>query len=220
MSVVLGAANAYLGLRAGMTIAATYPAAVIGMAVLRMMKGSLLEENFARTVGSIGESVAAGAIFTIPAFVILQMWSFKSFNAVRVPHRERAHDRGRHPRHPVRHDPAPRDGRGPLAAVPRVGGRVRDPQGRPARRRRGDAALQRDGRRRARQAARRRRRLPAPRTRSRWRSASSRRASSGSASRATPRTIAAGGVTTLPGPGGQPRPTSASATSSAPSSAR
>src|SRR5512136_3327912 len=79
MAVILGAANAYLGLRAGMTIAATYPAAVIGMAVLRLMKGSLLEENFARTVGSIGESVAAGAIFTIPAFVILNMWSFKSF---------------------------------------------------------------------------------------------------------------------------------------------
>jgi putative OPT family oligopeptide transporter len=78
MSVVLGAANAYLGLRAGMTIAATYPAAVIGMAVLRLFKGSLLEENFARTVGSIGESVAAGAIFTIPAFVILQMWKFDS----------------------------------------------------------------------------------------------------------------------------------------------
>ena len=70
MAVVLGAANAYLGLKAGMTIAATYPAAVIGMAVLRIFKGSLLEENFARTVGSIGESVAAGAIFTIPAFVI------------------------------------------------------------------------------------------------------------------------------------------------------
>ena len=76
MWVVLGAANAYLGLRAGMTIAATYPAAVIGMAFLRLFKGSLLEENFARTVGSIGESVAAGAIFTIPAFVILGIWKF------------------------------------------------------------------------------------------------------------------------------------------------
>jgi putative OPT family oligopeptide transporter len=78
MCVILGAANAYLGLRAGMTIAATYPAAVIGMAVLRIMKGSLLEENFARTVGSIGESVAAGAIFTIPAFVILNLWTFRT----------------------------------------------------------------------------------------------------------------------------------------------
>jgi putative OPT family oligopeptide transporter len=76
MCVVLGAANAYLGLKAGMTIAATYPAAVIGMAVLRIFKGSILEENFARTVGSIGESVAAGAIFTIPAFVVLKIWSF------------------------------------------------------------------------------------------------------------------------------------------------
>ncbi len=78
MCVVLGAANAYLGLKAGMTIAATYPAAVIGMAVLRLMKGSILEENFARTVGSIGESVAAGAIFTIPAFVVLHIWNFNA----------------------------------------------------------------------------------------------------------------------------------------------
>jgi len=75
MTGILGAANAYLGLRAGMTIAATYPAAVISMAVLRLMKGSILEENIARTIGSIGESVAAGAVFTIPAFVIVpQLW--------------------------------------------------------------------------------------------------------------------------------------------------
>ncbi len=74
MSVILGAANAYLGLRAGMTIAATYPAAVIGMALLKVLKGTILEENFARTVGSIGESVAAGAIFTLPAFFIAGLW--------------------------------------------------------------------------------------------------------------------------------------------------
>jgi len=74
MTVVLGAANAYLGLRAGITIAATYPAAVIAMAVLRGLKGSLLEENIARTAGSIGESVAAGAIFTLPAFVLAGVW--------------------------------------------------------------------------------------------------------------------------------------------------
>ncbi len=80
MTVILGAANAYLGLRAGMTIAATYPAAVIGMAVLRLMKGSLLEENIARTVGSIGESVAAGAVFTIPAFLISGAWSSFGFH--------------------------------------------------------------------------------------------------------------------------------------------
>lgn len=74
MCVVLGAANAYLGLKAGQTIAATYPAAVIGMAVLRIFKGSILEENIARTAGSIGESVAAGAVFTIPAFVLSHAW--------------------------------------------------------------------------------------------------------------------------------------------------
>src|SRR5580658_1241461 len=75
MTVVLGAANAYLGLHAGMTIAATYPAAVIGMAVLRGFKGTVLEENIARTAGSIGESVAAGAIFTLPAFVMAGSWT-------------------------------------------------------------------------------------------------------------------------------------------------
>jgi putative OPT family oligopeptide transporter len=74
LTAILGSANAYLGLKAGMTIAATYPAAVIGMALLRLMKGSLLEENITRTVGSIGESVAAGAIFTIPAFVMAGIW--------------------------------------------------------------------------------------------------------------------------------------------------
>src|SRR6201995_5991964 len=74
MCVILGAANAYLGLKAGITIAATYPAAVIGMAVLRRFNGSVLEENIARTSGSIGESVAAGAIFTLPAFMIAGSW--------------------------------------------------------------------------------------------------------------------------------------------------
>src|ERR1700686_1068774 len=82
MTIVLGAANAYLGLRAGITIAATYPAAVIAMAAMRAWKGSLLEENIARTAGWIGESVAAGAIFTIPAFLIAKAWpSFRPADA-------------------------------------------------------------------------------------------------------------------------------------------
>src|SRR5258706_9757350 len=82
MTVVLGAANAYLGLRAGITIAATYPAAVIAMAVLRIWKGTILEENIARTSGSIGEGIAAGAIFTIPAFLIAKAWpSFRPADA-------------------------------------------------------------------------------------------------------------------------------------------
>lgn len=74
MAVVLGAANAYLGLKAGMTVAATFPAAVVGMAVLRIFKGSILEENLARTTASVGEALVAGAIFTIPAFVIAGIW--------------------------------------------------------------------------------------------------------------------------------------------------
>jgi putative OPT family oligopeptide transporter len=79
MTLILGAANAYLGLKAGQTIAATYPAAVISMVVMRIWRGSILEENLARTAGSIGESVAAGAIFTLPAFFIAGVWPSFSF---------------------------------------------------------------------------------------------------------------------------------------------
>ena len=74
MAMVLGAANVYLGLKAGMTVAATFPAAVVAMAVLRIFKGNILEENLARTTGSVGEALAAGAIFTIPAFLIVGAW--------------------------------------------------------------------------------------------------------------------------------------------------
>jgi putative OPT family oligopeptide transporter len=74
MAVILGAANAYIGLRAGLTVAATFPAAVVGMAALRLVKGSILEENMARTVASVGEALVAGAIFTIPAFKIAGVW--------------------------------------------------------------------------------------------------------------------------------------------------
>ena len=66
LAVVFGAANAYLGLRVGMTISASIPAAVISMGVIRVMmkKNSILESNIVQTVGSAGESLAAGAIFT------------------------------------------------------------------------------------------------------------------------------------------------------------
>lgn len=74
LAVIMGAANAYLGLKAGMTIAATYTTAVIGMAVIKAFKGTLLEENAARTVGSIGGNIATGAIFTLPAFFISGIW--------------------------------------------------------------------------------------------------------------------------------------------------
>ena len=74
MAVVLGAANAYLGMKAGLTVAATFPAAVVAMAALRVVKGTILEENIARTTASVGEALIAGAIFTIPAFVISGVW--------------------------------------------------------------------------------------------------------------------------------------------------
>ncbi|UCF04148.1 MAG: oligopeptide transporter, OPT family [bacterium] len=70
LSIILGAANAYLGLVAGMTVAATFPAAVMAMAALRGLKGTILEENTCRTTAAVGEALVAGAIFTIPAFLI------------------------------------------------------------------------------------------------------------------------------------------------------
>lgn len=74
MAIVLGAANAYLGMKVGLTVAATFPAAVVAMAALRPFKGTILEENIARTTASVGEALVAGAIFTIPAFVISGVW--------------------------------------------------------------------------------------------------------------------------------------------------
>ena len=74
MAVILGAANAYLGMKAGLTVSATFPAAVVAMATLRLFKGTILEENIARTTASVGEALVAGAIFTIPAFVISGVW--------------------------------------------------------------------------------------------------------------------------------------------------
>lgn len=72
LAVVFGAANAYLGLRVGMTISASIPAAVLAMGVIRviMRKNSILESNIVQTTGSAGESVAAGAIFTLPALFL------------------------------------------------------------------------------------------------------------------------------------------------------
>ena len=74
LAVLFGGANAYLGLRVGMTISASIPAAVISMAVIRvlMRRDSILENNMVQTIGSAGESLAAGCIFTLP---VLFMWA-------------------------------------------------------------------------------------------------------------------------------------------------
>ena len=72
LAVVFGAANAYLGLRVGLTVSASVPAAVISMGVMRFMlrRDSILENNMVQTIGSAGESLAAGAIFTMPALFL------------------------------------------------------------------------------------------------------------------------------------------------------
>ena len=74
LAVLFGGANAYLGLRVGMTVSASIPAAVISMGVIRFIlrRDSILENNIVQTIGSAGESVAAGAIFTLPAIF---MWA-------------------------------------------------------------------------------------------------------------------------------------------------
>ena len=84
MALVLGAANAYLGMRAGLTVSAIFPAAVVAMAALRLMGGTILEENIARTTASVGEALVAGAIFTLPAFILSGVWDHPPLSS--IPH--------------------------------------------------------------------------------------------------------------------------------------
>ena len=83
LSMILAAANAYLGLFAGMTVSASIPAAVVSMGIFRLLRrGTILENNIVQTAASAGESLAAGAIFTLPALLILGFW--KEFDFVQV----------------------------------------------------------------------------------------------------------------------------------------
>ena len=75
LAVILGAANAYLGLYAGMTVSAIIPGAVMALALLRPFKGTILEVNLATMGASAGECIAAGVIFTIPALILLKVWT-------------------------------------------------------------------------------------------------------------------------------------------------
>ncbi|MDY4737724.1 MAG: oligopeptide transporter, OPT family, partial [Terrisporobacter sp.] len=87
IAIIFGAANAYLGLRVGMTVSASIPAAVISMGILRMiLKGeSILENNIVQTIGSAGESLAAGAIFTLPAmFIWMKEWGIGSPSLIEI----------------------------------------------------------------------------------------------------------------------------------------
>lgn len=80
LSIVLSAANAYLGLFAGMTVSASIPAAVMSMAILKLFKNSnILENNIVQTAASAGESIAAGAIFTFPALILMGYWTDFSY---------------------------------------------------------------------------------------------------------------------------------------------
>ena len=76
LSIIMGAANVYLGLKAGMTVSASIPAAVVGMLLLRLIskRPSILEANQIQTAASAGESLAAGIIFTMPALIITGIW--------------------------------------------------------------------------------------------------------------------------------------------------
>jgi putative OPT family oligopeptide transporter len=80
LSVILGGANAYLGMFAGMTVSASVPAAVISMGILRALRtGNILQNNAVQTAAASGEGLASGVIFTLPAMVILQKWSHFSY---------------------------------------------------------------------------------------------------------------------------------------------
>ena len=87
LAVIFGAANAYLGLRVGVTVSASIPAAVISMGVLRVLlkRESILENNLVQTIGSAGESLAAGAIFTLPAmFIWMKDWGIGSPSLLKI----------------------------------------------------------------------------------------------------------------------------------------
>ena len=75
MAAILGAANAYLGMKAGQTVSATFPAAVIAIAAFRLpfFRGTILEQNTMRIAAAVGEALVAGAIFTVPAFVLVEV---------------------------------------------------------------------------------------------------------------------------------------------------
>ena len=81
LAIIMGAANVYLGLKIGMTVSASIPAAVISMAVMRgvFKRGTILENNIVQTIASTGESLAAGAIFTLPALLISGVWESFDF---------------------------------------------------------------------------------------------------------------------------------------------
>src|SRR5436190_5661772 len=83
--LIFGASTVYLGLRAGLTVSASIPIAVLAISVLKRLGGStILENNIVQTIGSAGESLAAGAVFTIPALIFLVPYCPAYFNYVQI----------------------------------------------------------------------------------------------------------------------------------------
>ena len=82
LAIILGAANAYLGLYVGMTVSAVIPGAVMAFAFLKPLKGTILEVNIGMMGAAAGEALAAGVIFTIPALVILNKWGFPGWETI------------------------------------------------------------------------------------------------------------------------------------------
>ena len=113
MAIVLGAANAYLGMRAGLTVAATFPAAVVAMAALRGLGGSVLEENISRTTASVGEALVAGGHLHDT-----RLRDQRGLGRAALLGEHRHHARGRAARGAVHHRPAPHHGRRGGPAVP------------------------------------------------------------------------------------------------------
>jgi len=129
LTALLGSANAYLGLKAGMTIAATYPAAVISMALLRLMKGSLLEENIARTVDRLASRWQRGHFHDSGVCHGRYMAGAQQGSILEV---SGSHVDRRDARHSLRDVVAASDGRGCRSAVSGICGRLGDSQGRAA----------------------------------------------------------------------------------------
>ena len=147
--LLFGASTVYLGLRAGLTVSASIPIAVLAISVLKRLGGStILENNIVQTIGSAGESVAGGVVFTIPALIFLTPYGPGYFNYFQITMLTL---RRRHPRRADDGAAAPRAHRqgARRAALPRRHGLRRGAGRRRARRQAGVARLQRARRRRA-----------------------------------------------------------------------
>ncbi len=153
LAFVFGSANAYLGMKAGQTVAATIPAAVIALALFRLpwFKGGVLEQNIARTAASVGEALVAGAIFTIPAFMLADVGGTHLWTDLQIALLAGLlHPAGRRAdRRILHHSAAAAAVRGGRAAVSGERGQRRDRQGRRPRQRRAALPFRRHGIRRA-----------------------------------------------------------------------